>query len=135
MQCCSGTQRCCLVDSQQAAGPIYSGEPRDEAAFPVTGGPLLPPAQHPEVERNHGSAILPQTALNDQTDGVARLQFAQTEWCPWRLRLLDGEVTTMKTPSPWEAWPGMRGFSVTARAVHRWLAELWAVHDGLANSP
>jgi len=67
------------------------------------------PAQHPGGGKEHGSAILPQTALNDQTDGVARLQFAQTEWCPWRLRLLDGEVHDENTFAL-EAWPGMRAF-------------------------
>jgi serine-type D-Ala-D-Ala carboxypeptidase len=115
--------------------PIYSGESRDEAAFPVTGGPPPPSLPStPEVERNHDSAVLPQTALNDETDGVARLQFAQTEWCPWRLRLLDGEVHDENTFALGGV-AGHAGLFGTARAVHRWLAELWAVHDGLANSP
>jgi serine-type D-Ala-D-Ala carboxypeptidase len=88
----------------------------------------------PEFGRDSGSAALPQTTLSHQADGAARPQFAQTEWCPWRLRLLDGEVHDENTFTLGGV-AGHAGLFGTARAVHRWLAQLWAIHDGLTSSP
>jgi CubicO group peptidase (beta-lactamase class C family) len=57
------------------------------------------------------------------------LQFAQTEFCPWRRRLLEGEVHD-ENAYCMEGVAGHAGLFGTARGMHGLLRTLWHIHNG-----
>lgn len=59
--------------------------------------------------------------------------FAHTEWCPWRSRLLAGEVHD-ENAYALGGVAGHAGLFGTARAIHGWLRILWDPYRDRANS-
>jgi serine-type D-Ala-D-Ala carboxypeptidase len=57
------------------------------------------------------------------------LHFAQTEFCPWRKRLLEGEVHD-ENAYCLEGVAGHAGLFGTARGIHVLLQALWNIHNG-----
>jgi serine-type D-Ala-D-Ala carboxypeptidase len=63
------------------------------------------------------------------SDDLPPVVIAQTERCPWRLRLLEGEVHD-ENAYALGGVAGHAGLFGTARAIHRWLTVLWRAYRG-----
>jgi CubicO group peptidase (beta-lactamase class C family) len=66
---------------------------------------------------------------SSSSDDLPPVVIAQTERCPWRSRLLEGEVHD-ENAYALGGVAGHAGLFGTARAIHRWLGELWGVYRG-----
>ncbi|MBP8646324.1 MAG: beta-lactamase family protein [Syntrophobacteraceae bacterium] len=101
-------------------------EPEREEVFPVGRGTEPPAAEDAGFVplQIHPDPILPPVISVKKT-----VSFAATEFCPWRRRLLEGEVHDENAYclGGVGAHAGLFG---TARAVFRILDFLWNVHEG-----